>query len=257
MDHITHNETEATEATEATRRRKPPAFTAAERSHAARVVSLIGPIVPVLAEALKPRTEVVLHDLTRMPNTIAAIGGTITGREVGGPATDLGLRAFRSGRREHLIRYRTETADGTAMRSSSIFLHAPSGKPVACLCLNTDISALEHAQQILNALTAASQPDEASPDASTVSVETFPESIDTLAEGLIREAITAIGVPVELMKKAHKKDIVRELDSRGFFTIREGISIAAQRLAVSRPTIYNYLNEIAADGSEEDFDAAF
>ena len=107
-------------------------------------MGILAPIVPVLAEALQPRTEVVLHDLTRMPNTIAAIGRPITGRGVGGPPTDLGVRTFRSGSSDHLIGYRTEV-DGLSLRSSSIFFRAASGKGVACLCINSDIDALRRA----------------------------------------------------------------------------------------------------------------
>ncbi|WP_051790895.1 helix-turn-helix transcriptional regulator [Amycolatopsis jejuensis] len=242
MSRTNHNRDKPAEPDRGPRR---SGYTTAERAHAALVVGLLGPIVPVLAQALEPRTEVVLHDLTRMPATIAAIGGTITGREVGGPVTDLGLRAFRPGRVEHLIRYRTEM-DGMAMRSSSIFFDAPSGNPVVCLCINTDIAAFEEAQRMLSAVTAIATPGKTrSP--TPIDAETFPGSIDALAEGLIQDAIAGVGVPVELMKKTHKLDVVRELESRGFFTIRDGINLAAQHLSVSRPTIYNYLNEVAAD----------
>ncbi|MFI7229389.1 PAS domain-containing protein [Nonomuraea angiospora] len=120
-----------------------PTFATNERAHAALVVELLGPVVPALGLAMGPKTEVVLHNLTTMPNTIAAIGGTLTGRDIGGPPTDLGLRTFKAGWTEHLIGYRSETADGLVMRSSSIFFHAPSGKSVVCLCDNTDIGDLK------------------------------------------------------------------------------------------------------------------
>ena len=47
-------------------------FTDDERAHARRIVEIVGPIIEPLARALQPRTEVVLHDLTSMPGTIAA-----------------------------------------------------------------------------------------------------------------------------------------------------------------------------------------
>lgn len=224
-------------------------FTTTERAHAARVVDIVGPIIPALAAALAPRTEVVLHDLTRMPNTIAAIGGSITGRDTGGPPTDLGLRVFRAEWREHLVNYRTET-DGLVMRSSSLFFYARSGKPVACICINADISALSRAREVLEALTTMSTDDPLgentpSPDAT----ESFPDSVDALVEGILAEAIAAVDVPITLMKKHHKIEVVRELERRGFFTIREAADIAAKHLAVSRFTVYNYLNEIQAQRS--------
>lgn len=230
---------------------REPTFTKAERAHALRIVDLVGPIVPALATALGPRTEVVLHDLTRLPKTIAAIGGSITGRTVGGPPTDLGLRTFRSGWHEHMIGYRTEGADGLVMRSSSLFFHAPSGKPVACLCINSDVEALVRAQEVLATLTATSTADPLGEELTPDGAEHFPTSVDTLIEGILRDAIAAVGVPIGLMKKEHKIQVVRELERRGFFTIREAVDTAATRLSVSRYTVYNYLNEIQAERDEQ------
>jgi predicted transcriptional regulator YheO len=50
-------------------------------------------------------------------------------------------------------------------------------------------------------------------------------------------------VPVELMKKVHKSQVVRVLDEAGFFLIRDSVDHLAGVLEVTRYTIYNYLNE--------------
>ncbi|MER5521992.1 PAS domain-containing protein [Streptomyces sp. NPDC002763] len=220
-------------------------FTLSQRAHASRVVEIVGPIVPLLAAALGPRTEVVLHDLTRMPNTIAAIAGSVTGRDIGGPPTDLGLRTFRTEDPQDMVNYRTETAEGLVLKSSSMFFRSQGGKPVACLCLNSDVNDLERAKEVLQSLTAFGEPLPAMRDASPV--ESFPSTVDELADGLIRAAISDVGVPPHLMKKAHKVAVVRDLEQRGFFAIREAVDVIAQRLDVSRYTIYNYLNELASD----------
>ncbi len=222
-------------------------FTAEEVAHAALVVSVVAPIVEPLAAAM-PRTEVVLHELTRLPHTIAAVAGSLTGRQVGGPPTDLGLRVFGAGWSEHLVGYRTEDASGRQMRSSSIFFYAPTGRPVACLCMNTDINDLQRAREVLAALTATTTLGGAAAGAPGAPSETFALSIETLADGILRDAISAVEVPVNLMKKAHKLAIVRDLDARGFFAIREAVDLVAQRLEVSRFTIYNYLKELDGEG---------
>lgn len=222
-------------------------FTVAERRHAARVVELIGPIIPVLADALQPRTEVLLHDLTKMPNTIAAISHSITGRDIGGPPTDLGVQAFGSGESKDRIRYRTEKANGHVMRSSSIYFRAPSGKGVACLCINTDVDELERARKTLELLAGWGGDTEAPQPAGGKPLETFPVSVETLTEGILNDAINAVGIPVDLMKKSHKLTVVRELQQRGFFTIREAVEVASRELDVSRYTVYKYLNELEAE----------
>lgn len=227
------------------------AFTEDERSHAALVISVLAPAIDALARAL-PNTEVVLHELTKLPHTIVAIAGSLTARRVGGPPTDLGLRVLGAGWSDHLISYATESQDGQRMRSSSILFYAPSGRPVASLCFNSDISDLERARDVLVALTATSPLDPSGMSSDGVP-ETFPASVEALAEGLMRDAVAAVGVPIGLMKKTHKLAIVRDLEARGFFAIREAVDLAAQLLEVSRFTIYNYLKELqAGDTAQQD-----
>ena len=79
----------------------------------ATVVSL----VPGLAATFGGSCEVVVHDLSKAPNSIVAIAGNLTGRPVGGPITDLLHSVVSEGETEDLINYCTETADGRAASS--------------------------------------------------------------------------------------------------------------------------------------------
>lgn len=218
-------------------------WTTADRDDASRLVKVLGPVVPAFAAAMLPRTEVVLHNLTKIPNSIEAIAGDLTGRTIGGPPTDLGLRNFSSGWGEHLIGYRTHTDSGVPMRSSSIFFHGESGRAVVCLCLNTDVSQVLAAEQLMAQLSAITTIDPALRGTAKPSREAFPATIEDLAGGILASAIADAGVPVDLMKKQHKVDVVRDLRERGFFAIRESVELASQALGVSRHTVYNYLNE--------------
>ena len=68
--------------------------------------------------------------------------------------------------------------------------------------------------------------------------------MEELAVSAVREATEAVGVPVALMRKDHKREVVRMLDERGLFLIRDGVEYVAAALSISRYTIYNYLAEI-------------
>ncbi|UXM93485.1 transcriptional regulator [Paenarthrobacter sp. JL.01a] len=213
-------------------------FTAEQVKHADAVVSIVAPVVPVLGLALGESTEVVLHNLCEVPTSIVAIANPVSGRAVGGPITDVGLRFVEANELDDMIGYRTQTTSGMSMRCSNIFFRSPDGRAVACLSLNSDVTDLERAQVALSALTA--MPLHPSPQV----VDTFPVSVDGLAQGILRDSTSTVGVPVELMKKSHKMQVVQELDDRGFFNIREAVELAAEHLDVSRFTIYNYLNEL-------------
>lgn len=85
------------------------------------------------------------------------------------------------------------------------------------------------------------------PTADPVS-ETFVKDVEELAELLISEAIRESGVPVDLMHKKHKLEVIRSLKSRGFF--RDGVEMIASALQVTRFTIYNYLNETSDEADD-------
>ena len=142
------------------------------------VLATLQQMVEPLKEGLMHDSEVVLHDLTKLPNSIVAIAGSLTGRKVGGPATDLLLSKVAEGRLESEAAYQSRLPDGRLLRSTTIVVRDDAG------------------------------------------------------------------VPVDLMRKQHKVEVVRLLKARGFFSLREAVERAAEELRVSRFSVYNYLNEI-------------
>ena len=231
----------------------PGANPAATTAATDQILDAIAGLVPELARALGPGIEVVLHDLAKLPNSIVAIGNPITGRSVGDPPTDLLLQDLRQGRTDGRYRYRARTASGRTMRSSTIFVRNSTGVPVATLCMNEDITGLLQARALIESELG---PDDASLDVTLPSPqghttdpgpEAFPHGVEELSGLMLRRAVSTIAVPPELMLKRHKLAVVRELEGLGFFLIRDAIELAARALGVTRYTIYNYLNEIAAD----------
>ncbi|MEV8437644.1 aminotransferase class V-fold PLP-dependent enzyme [Actinosynnema sp. NPDC051121] len=206
-----------------------PAATAVDAPAGAVTSDVLAALVPTvnsLAAALGPGTEVVLHDLGALPDSIIAIAGDLTGRKVGGPMTDLLLGLVRRGTTQDLAGYETYAPDGRVIHSSTVFLRDAEGVAVGCLCVNSDPGPNRR------------------PDGAVSAVEAFPGDVDTLQRLLVERAVTAVGVPVELMKKSHKSQVVRVLDEAGLFLIRDSVDYLAGVLGVTRYTIYNYLNEI-------------
>ncbi|WP_158844141.1 aminotransferase class V-fold PLP-dependent enzyme [Saccharothrix deserti] len=229
----TTSETIARFATALKEIRKPAATTVDVPRETSRVPAVTSdvltaliPTVNSLAEALGPGTEVVLHDLGALPNSIIAIAGDLTGRSVGGPMTDLLLGLVRRGTTQDLAGYETYAPDGRVIHSSTVFLRDARGVAVGCLCVNSDPGPNRRPENAVSA------------------VEAFPGDVDTLQRLLVERAVTAVGVPVELMKKSHKSQVVRVLDEAGLFLIRDSVDYLAGVLGVTRYTIYNYLNEI-------------
>jgi len=207
------------------------------------VLAVLAALVEPIAATLPGDSEVVLHDLRQLPNSVVAIAGEVTGRSVGSPSTDLLLRKVADGTLATTVGYETRLPDGRVLRSTTIVIRDSADMPVAALCINSDVMIWQAVKAIAEAMLpgASAEPDSDPP------AEKFVRDIDELAQHLLAETIDACGVPVELMQKKHKLSVVSDLKDRGFFLLKESVEMAAQALQVTRFTIYNYLNELGND----------
>ncbi|MGW9346048.1 helix-turn-helix transcriptional regulator, partial [Streptomyces albidoflavus] len=188
-----------------------------------RLITVFSRLVEPIGRALPTSSEVVLHDLSLLPNSIVAVFGDVTGRRNGDPATDLLLQQAMTGFAEHDLGYETVLSDGRRMRSSTMIIRDVANNPVAALCINTDISAWMAIKQIADVMVSVAgvkqgDPPIALPPAGE-SKETFVRDVDELASYLIHQSISAIGMPVTEMKKEHKLQVVASVKARGLFML--------------------------------------
>ena len=234
---------------------------------AEELLSTVGAMIERLDSALLPTTEIVLHNLRRLPYSIVAVAGNVTERKVGDPPTDVLLSHVASGAHGDLIGYQTSLPNGRQLLCSTIILRTASGEPVGAVCINNDVTHWTLLRGVAESALGADHPLEALLNGTRVleqaqsvangeSVrlpehgERFARSVGELAEHMINRCIDEVDVPVRLMKKEHKLRVVASLQEQGMFLIRDAVETVASSLQVSRFTIYNYLNEIGAeDGS--------
>ncbi|AWB94547.1 hypothetical protein DCE93_01740 [Agromyces badenianii] len=197
-------------------------------------------LVEPLASLTPGECEVVLHDLRLLPNSIVAVAGDLSGRDEGGSATDLLLRASATDTYSTVLGYGGRNAYGREWRSSTIIFRDSAGTAVAALCVNNDT----HAWRILAELAGSMMPQTRLADSGANEAEEFVGDVDEVAQHVLASAISVVDVPVDLMHKRHKLAVVQALRDRGFFMLKESVETAAQALGVTRFTVYNYLNEI-------------
>jgi hypothetical protein len=61
---------------------------------------------------------------------------------------------------------------------------------------------------------------------------------------LIAQVEMELGAKLDAMTRAQKQEAVRLLEQRGAFTLRRAVEDLAEAMAVSRITVYNYLNAL-------------
>jgi predicted transcriptional regulator YheO len=207
--------------------------------------SVLDPVIKAIALTIGPRCEVVLHEIRpgdRLDSSIIVIeNGHVTGRVVGGPTTNLGLEAIRSGEpNPDRFNYHTRTRDGRELRSSSVYFRSAEGQLVGALCINLDVGPYVAARDALGELIG---PD---PAEGGEVPETFGREIGEVLDALIQQAIERTGITMGLMARDHKVAVIRDLDARGAFLVKRAIERIARALRISRVTAYAYLEEARA-----------
>lgn len=198
------------------------------------------PMVEGIAKTFGKNCEVVLHDLRNYKSSIIAIeNGHVTGRSIGSPMTESGLKAIQKGNtKENIINYTGKTMDGRVLKSSTMFIKDQIGEVIGSLCINFDMSTLLVAQNAINEIMQTSNHDKV--ESTNYSVN----FVNDVLSDIVSNTINQLGKPVAYMNKEEKVDIVKKLNDQGAFLIKGAIDYVAKVLCVSRYTIYNYLDEI-------------
>lgn len=199
-------------------------------------LKMLSDISAIIAMEFGQNCEVVLHDLTLPYNkTIVAIwNGHVTGRKVGDGGTDAGLKILKGTVSPKDQCYINKLPNGKILRSSSKYFRDEYGKVTGSLCINYDISSMISIANDLRELTTAP---------STETPEFFLGNIDDLLDQMMSSAISATEKNIDELNKDDKIQIVKDLDSRGFFLVKKSTEKLAAYLGLSRYSIYNYLKE--------------
>lgn len=208
-------------------------------------LKLFMPLVDALAETFGKNCEVVLHDFSKPHKSIIKIAnGHITGRGVGGPATDLILSYVekRGHKNDSLVGYRTKTKKGAELKSTTVFIRDDKDKIVGALCINIDITPYVSTKNVLEEL--CLMPNAQTLGAEKQTPEKFESSVDNVINELLEHSISKVGKPTVHMAKEDKLRIIRDLKEKGLFLIKGSAKRVSQELNVSLATIYKYLEEI-------------
>lgn len=184
-----------------------------------------------LGVTFAPFCEVVVHDLTDPKNAILAIHNNLSGREVGQPATELGLARIADPDYPQIIaNYANTFADGRQAKSTSIGIKDANGTYVAALCLNVDLTLFQSLQTAIRQFTRIDDPNGAG--------ETLnPTGADAI-RALIDQFAARLATTPRALKTDERRALLRELMDAGCMQVRRSSEVIAAHLGVSRATVY-------------------
>ena len=185
------------------------------------------PLCRAMTMVFPNSVEVVLHDLGT--GRIAHIEGAVSPRKVG----DLSLVETADYRAElrpddTIGPYLKSNPDGARLRSVSALLRDDSGNPVALLCINLRIDALEAARRVLAAICAPEA------DAPALLRNDWRELANTIVANALRE----LKLPLAQLRRQERRMIVERLLAAGIFSSRGAADYVAQALGISRASLY-------------------
>ncbi|MGG8295770.1 helix-turn-helix transcriptional regulator [Klebsiella sp. 141251] len=188
-----------------------------------------------LSETFAPFCEVVVHDLTHPQQAILSIHNNLSGREVGQPATEMGLARIASAEFPAVVaNYANQFADGRAVKSTSIGIKGDNGEYVAALCLNVDMTLFRGMQSALARFTATES-------------ATVVEHLEPGGAAAIRQRIDTFAAErattARALSATDRKTVIQQLRKEGLLDLRKSMEMVAQHLGISRATAYLYARQ--------------
>ena len=204
-----------------------------------------------LGETFAPFCEIVVHDLLNPEHAILAIYNNLSGRDVGAPATELGLARILDPRFPQIIaNYANQLPDGRQVKSTSIGIKDSRGRYIAALCMNVDLTLFRGLQNVLEQFgligallninesiaPANGEVERLSVDA--IRIQPIGGGAETIRARIDQFAAQRATTP-RALKATDRRALVRELKLAGCLNIRKSMETVAQYLGVSRATVYN------------------
>lgn len=212
---------------------------------------LLQQIMTMLEEHFGKKCEIVLHDFTlEHDHTIVDIrNGQITGRKIGGCATNLGLEIMNGTvPAKDQFNYITYAPDGRILKSSSIYFHNQEGKTIGSLCLNLDITDTVYFEKCLREYNSSKEPSRKEEPR-----EIFTPNVNELLDCLIEQSLQKYGKSPKMLTKEEKMQFISDLDAKGAFVITKSSDRVYSLLGISRYTFYTYLDTVRKKRTETSF----
>jgi predicted transcriptional regulator YheO len=220
---------------------RPNARTQAEAEH---LFSSLTSVIAGLQQTFGQNCEIVLHDYRQPDRSAIAVAGSVTGRKVGSPMSEIGLGLMREGdAAQDKLKYMIRLPGGRIVKSSTMLLRTSDGHVVGALCINLDVTEMRRLGRFLTDFASDGEPAE-----TPTSITTFGNDTAQVIDAALNKVEDELGLgPLDRLTGAEWLTVFRSLDELGVFQLRRGVPLVAERLGVSRASAYSYLARLRED----------
>lgn len=192
----------------------------------------------MIAETFGNTCEVVIHDLTKPKNSVIYVANNkVTGRIPGQSFEHLIKQVLlnKKFKNDKVANYIYEF-NNKIIKSSSSLIRDEKNDVIGMICINIDTTPFSQSFELLKEFLPIQND-----NISSQSSEEFEEInliIDKLIDNIIGTNDTST------LNKKSNLEIIKFMDKKGVFLVKGALDKIAERMGVSRVTIYNYLDEI-------------
>lgn len=193
-----------------------------------------------LASYLGTSYEIILHTLESFDHSVIKIvNGFHTGRKEGSPITDLALKMYdkldRDPSTPDYYVYFTKNKMGEPLKSTTIAIRGNENRIIGLLCINLYLGTpLIH---FFNDLTPQ--------DTSIFAQENFTENSPAIIYQELAAAKELVYNDESILPSARNKEIIRQLQKKNVFEIKNSVELVANELEISINTVYFHLRNFA------------
>ncbi|RRZ89762.1 transcriptional regulator [Erwinia sp. 198] len=195
-------------------------------------------VVDGLAMLIGSHCEIVLHSLEDLKcSAVRIANGEHTGRKIGSPITDLALRMLHdmTDAESNVSRaYFTRAKSGVLMKSVTIAIRNGKQRVIGLLCINMNLDVP------FSQIMATFIPPETPEMDSSVN---FASSVEDLVMQTLEFTIEEVSNDRNISNNAKNRQIVLNLYEKGIFDIKDAINQVADRLNISKHTVYLYIRQ--------------
>ncbi|QIM62003.1 hypothetical protein A1D29_00995 [Pasteurellaceae bacterium Orientalotternb1] len=199
------------------------------------------PVVDGIATLLGEHCEIVLHSLEFLEHSAIYIAnGHNTNRKIGSPITDRALWSLHHMQTDSVSKpYFTKAKGGVLMKSITIAIRNGKQHVIGLICININLDV--PMSQFLNSFITPQEAD---------SCVNFASSVEDLVAQTIENTLEEIQNNRNVANNNKNRQIVTALFEKGIFDIKDAINQVAERLDISRHTVYLYIRQIKQDNDE-------
>lgn len=211
-------------------------FTEQDRS----ILNSYRAVVEGVSALIGDHCEIVLHSLEDLEHSAICIAnGHNTNRQEGSPITDRALQSLHNMKTDSVSKpYFTRAKSNGLMKSVTIAIRNQHQRIIGLLCININLD-VPVSQFIRSFIPPASQGE--------TSNVNFASSVEELVAQTMEKTIEEVTTDRLVANNNKNRQIVVSLFEKGIFDIKDAINLVAERLDISRHTVYLYIRQIKQD----------